>query len=84
MVNSPVDSSGSRNPYDIKKRPSSAPPGKGREVQMPFRKTLNKTPLAGYEPGEKMSRDLALRTYTINGAYAAFEEEKIEEMEPSF
>ena len=34
---------GSRNPYDIKKRPSSAPPGKGREVQMPFRKTLNKT-----------------------------------------
>tara|TARA_S200000501_G_scaffold288948_1_gene273703 strand:- start:2011 stop:3684 length:1674 start_codon:yes stop_codon:yes gene_type:complete len=39
------------------------------------RKTLNKTPLGGYEPGEKMSRDLALRTYTINGAYAAFEEE---------
>tara|TARA_B100000989_G_scaffold297817_1_gene284813 strand:+ start:307 stop:1944 length:1638 start_codon:yes stop_codon:yes gene_type:complete len=39
------------------------------------RKTLNKTPLGGYEPGEKMSRELALRTYTINGAYAAFEEE---------
>ena len=38
------------------------------------RKTLNKTPAGGYEPGEKMSRDLALRTYTINGAFAAFEE----------
>ncbi len=38
------------------------------------RKTLNKTPAGGYEPGEKMSRDLALRSYTINGAYAAFEE----------
>ena len=39
------------------------------------RKTLNKTPTGGYEPGEKMSRELALRTYTINGAYAAFEDE---------
>ena len=39
------------------------------------RKTLNKTPAGGYEPGEKMSRELALRTYTINGAYAAFEED---------
>ena len=39
------------------------------------RKTLNKTPAGGYEPGEKMSRDLALRSYTINGAYAAFEED---------
>ena len=39
------------------------------------RKTLKKTPNGGYEPGEKMSRDLALRSYTINGAYAAFEEE---------
>ena len=39
------------------------------------RKTLNKTPEGGYEPGEKMSRELALRTYTINGAYAAFEED---------
>ena len=39
------------------------------------RKTLNKTPEGGYEPGEKMSRELALRSYTINGAYAAFEED---------
>ena len=39
------------------------------------RKTLNKTPEGGYEPGEKMSRELALRTYTINGAFAAFEED---------
>tara|TARA_B100001057_G_C22815552_1_gene937261 strand:+ start:247 stop:1923 length:1677 start_codon:yes stop_codon:yes gene_type:complete len=39
------------------------------------RKTLNKTPIGGYEPGEKMSRELALRSYTINGAYAAFEED---------
>ena len=31
------------------------------------RKTLNKTPIGGYEPGEKMSRELALRSYTING-----------------
>ena len=35
----------------------------------------HKTPEGGYEPGEKMSRDLALRSYTINGAYAAFEED---------
>ena len=39
------------------------------------RKTLNKTPTAGYEPQEKMSRELALRSYTSNGAYAAFEED---------
>jgi len=39
------------------------------------RKTLNKTPEGGYEPEEKMSRELALRTYTINGAFGAFEEE---------
>lgn len=38
------------------------------------RKTLNKTPEGGYEPEEKMSRELALRTYTINGAFGAFEE----------
>ena len=39
------------------------------------RKTLNKRPEGGYEPEEKMSRVLALRTYTINAAFAAFEDE---------
>merc|ERR1711871_182998 len=29
---------GSKNPYDIKLRPSSAPPDKGRSVEMPYRK----------------------------------------------
>ncbi len=38
------------------------------------RKTLNKTPVGGYEPEERMSREEALKSYTINGAYAAFEE----------
>ena len=35
---------------------------------------MNKLPEGGFEPEEKMSRELALRTYTINAAYAAFEE----------
>ena len=39
------------------------------------RKTLNKTPIGGYEPEEKMSRFEALKSYTINAAYAAFEED---------
>lgn len=39
------------------------------------RKTLNKTPIGGYEPDEKMSRFEALKSYTINAAYAAFEED---------
>ena len=38
------------------------------------RKTLNKTPIGGYEPDEKMSRYEALKSYTINAAFAAFEE----------
>ena len=38
------------------------------------RKTLNKTPVGGYEPEERMSRKEALRSYTLNAAYAAFEE----------
>jgi hypothetical protein len=39
------------------------------------RKTLNGVPPGGYEPGQKMSREEALRSYTINPAYGAFEEE---------
>lgn len=39
------------------------------------RKTLKGVPPGGYEPGQKMSREEALRSYTINPAYGAFEEE---------
>ena len=39
------------------------------------RKTLNGTPAGGYEPSQKMTRLEALRSYTINSAYAAFEED---------
>tara|TARA_B100000700_G_scaffold328725_1_gene447563 strand:+ start:1622 stop:3292 length:1671 start_codon:yes stop_codon:yes gene_type:complete len=38
------------------------------------RKTLEGQPDTGYEPEEKMTRIEALESYTINGAYAAFEE----------
>src|SRR5690606_10418570 len=38
------------------------------------RKTLQGTPEGGYEPEEKMSRIQALRSYTIDAAYAAVEE----------
>ena len=39
------------------------------------RKTLEGQPDVGYEPEEKMTRIEALESYTINGAYAAFEED---------
>lgn len=39
------------------------------------RKTLKGNPKNGYEPNQKMTRLEALKTYTINAAYAAFEEE---------
>jgi predicted amidohydrolase YtcJ len=39
------------------------------------RKTLKGTPEGGYEPGQKMSRRQALKSYTIDAAYGAFEEE---------
>ena len=39
------------------------------------RKTLKGTPDGGYEPAEKMSREQALRSYTLDAAYGAFEEE---------
>jgi predicted amidohydrolase YtcJ len=38
------------------------------------RKTLKGEPEGGYEPEQKMSRDQALRSYTIDAAYGAFEE----------
>ena len=38
------------------------------------RKTLQGTPDGGYEPAEKMTREQALRSYTLDAAYGAFEE----------
>jgi len=38
------------------------------------RKTLKGDPPGGYEPDQKLTRDQALRSYTINAAYGAFEE----------
>jgi predicted amidohydrolase YtcJ len=38
------------------------------------RKTLQGTPEGGYEPDEKMTREQALRSYTLDAAYGAFEE----------
>lgn len=38
------------------------------------RKTLKGLPEGGYEPGEKMTREQALRSYTLDAAYGAFEE----------
>ncbi len=40
------------------------------------RKTLKGTPPAGYEPEEKMSREQALRSYTLDAAYGAFREDR--------
>ncbi len=38
------------------------------------RKTLKGEPESGYEPEEKMTREQALRSYTIDAAFGAFEE----------
>lgn len=38
------------------------------------RKTLNGTPEEGYEAEQKMTREQALRSYTLDAAYGAFEE----------
>ncbi|QCW99829.1 amidohydrolase [Aggregatimonas sangjinii] len=38
------------------------------------RKTLKGTPEDGYEPAQKMTREQALRSYTLDAAYGAFEE----------
>ncbi|MDH5379398.1 MAG: amidohydrolase [Cyclobacteriaceae bacterium] len=39
------------------------------------RKTLKGTPEGGYEPEEKMTREQALISYTLDAAYGAFEED---------
>lgn len=46
------------------------------------RKTLEGTPEAGYEPDQKMTRKQALRSYTIDAAYGAFQEEIKGSIEP--
>ena len=38
------------------------------------RKTLKGIPKEGYEPAERMTREQALRSYTLHAAYGAFEE----------
>jgi predicted amidohydrolase YtcJ len=38
------------------------------------RKTLKMLPEGGYEPDQKMTREQALKSYTLDGAYAEFEE----------
>lgn len=39
------------------------------------RKTLKGKPEGGYEPGQRMTREEALRSYTLDAAYGAFEED---------
>lgn len=39
------------------------------------RKTLKGTPDGGYEPDQKMTRTQALKSYTLDAAYGAFEEQ---------
>jgi predicted amidohydrolase YtcJ len=46
------------------------------------RKTLEKKPEEGYEPDQKMTRIQALRSYTIDAAYGAFEEAMKGSIEP--
>jgi predicted amidohydrolase YtcJ len=46
------------------------------------RKTLEGLPPGGYEPDQKMSRIEALRSYTIDAAYGAFEEHIKGSIEP--
>ncbi|MBT8209876.1 MAG: amidohydrolase family protein, partial [Eudoraea sp.] len=39
------------------------------------RKTLKGVPEGGYEPEQKMTREQALRSYTLDAAFGAFEED---------
>ena len=45
------------------------------------RKTLQGQPEGGFEPGERMSRDQALRSYTLDAAYGAFQEQVLGSIE---
>lgn len=40
------------------------------------RRTLEGNPVGGYEASEKMTREQALRSYTLDAAYAAFREDR--------
>ncbi|GAA0893333.1 amidohydrolase [Fulvivirga kasyanovii] len=46
------------------------------------RKTLDGSPEGGYEPEQKMTREQALRSYTLDAAYGAFEEDVKGSIEP--
>lgn len=46
------------------------------------RKTLEGYPVGGFEPEQKMTREQALRSYTIDAAYGAFEEKIKGSIEP--
>src|SRR5690606_3950858 len=46
------------------------------------RRTLEGEPAGGYEPDQKMTREQALRSYTLDAAYAAFEEDVKGSIEP--
>jgi len=46
------------------------------------RKTLKGDPPAGYEPAQKLTREQALRSYTLDAAYGAFEESIKGSIEP--
>jgi hypothetical protein len=45
------------------------------------RKTLSGGPEGGYEPKQKMSREQALRSYTLDAAYGAFQENALGSIE---
>lgn len=46
------------------------------------RKTLKKQPEGGYEPDQKMTREQALRSYTLDAAFGEFEEDFKGSIEP--
>ncbi len=46
------------------------------------RQTLKGEPVGGFEPDEKMARGQALRSYTLDAAYGAFEEKKKGSIKP--